>query len=201
MPLGDSITQGDSDHNTYRRPLWLSLNADGHDVDFVGSRRSHHRGDPPRSDFDRDHEGHWGIRVDEVLRDIVRWTRAAQPDIVLVHLGSNDIFQDQPIDETLGELEELIERIRSVRPDATILLAQIIPTRNAGVNRSIRGLNDRIPALAARTSTSDSPVLVVDHFTGFDADTQTYDGVHPNPDGEIHLSDRWLDVLNELLTE
>ena len=45
----------------------------------------------------------------------------------------------------------------------------------------------------------DSPVIVVDHFTGFDAATQTYDGVHPNADGEIHLSDRWLAALEDVL--
>ena len=192
MPLGDSITQGDSDHNTYRRPLWKSLQTEGYNVDFVGSLRVNHRGPPPSDDFDRDHEGHWGWRVDEILGDIHRWAEEHQPDVVLVHLGSNDVFQRDSLESTL---DELIDAVREVQPQATFLLAQIIPTDSSAANTRIRNLNARIPELAAAKSTAMSRVLVVDHFTGFDPLSQTYDGVHPNADGEIHLSDRWLETL------
>lgn len=199
MPVGDSITQGDSDHNTYRRPLWKSLEAKGYRVEFVGSLRTNHRGAPPLDDFDRDHEGHWGWRTDEVLDRIRGWVAASQPDVLLVHLGSNDVFQGESIDSTLAELSEMIDAVRESRPRATFLLAQIIPTATGRANATIRELNSRIPEIAASRSTPDSRVIVVDHFTGFDAARQTYDGVHPNPDGEIHLSDRWLEVLEEIL--
>ena len=133
MPLGDSITQGDSDHDTYRRPLWKSLEGDGYDVDFVGSLRRHHRGTAPHTDFDMDHEGHWGWRVDEILDRIRDWLEAHEPDVVLVHLGSNDVFQRQSIESTIVELRQLIDTIHGVRPEATILLAQIIPTTTCRV--------------------------------------------------------------------
>ena len=200
MPLGNSITQGDADHNTYRRPLWKSLEADGYDVDFVGSLRAHHRGPSPRADFDRDHEGHWGWRVDEILDRIRGWVEDSEPDILLIHLGSNDVFQGEDIESTLHELAELIDAVRESRPEATFLLAQIIPTAMVNTNARIRELNARIPELAASKSSSTSRVVVVDHFTGFDATRQTYDGVHPNADGEIHLSDRWLAALEDVLT-
>ncbi len=200
MPLGDSITQGDSDHDTYRRPLWKSLRAEGYNVDFVGSLRVNHRGPPPSDDFDLDHEGHWGWRVDEILGDIRRWVEEHQPDIVLVHLGSNDVFQRQSLESTLDELGELIDTVREIRPQATFLLAQIIPTDSAAANARIQNLNARIPALAIAKSTPISRIFVVDQFTGFDPVSQTYDGVHPNPDGEIHLSDRWLQTLLEVLS-
>ena len=91
--------------------------------------------------------------------------------------------------------------MRESRPRATFLLAQIIPTTMGRANTSIRELNARIPEIAASRSTPDSRVIVVDQFTGFDAPRQTYDGVHPNPDGEIHLSDRWLEVLEEIVPQ
>ena len=200
MPLGDSITQGDADHDTYRRPLWKSLEADGFNVDFVGSLRAHHRGPPPRDDFDRDHEGHWGWRVDEILDRIRGWAEAAEPDVILIHLGSNDVFQGESIDSTIDELGELIDAVRASRPEATFLLAQLIPTSMANANAGIRELNARIPELAKARSSATSRVIVVDQFTGFDASRQTYDGVHPNPDGEIHLSDRWLEALESVLS-
>ncbi len=199
MPLGDSITQGDSEHNTYRRALWKSLEAEGYRVEFVGSLRAHHRGAPPLDDFDRDHEGHWGFRTDEVLDRIRAWVIESEPDVLLIHLGSNDVFQGESIDTTVSELSEMIDAVRESRPRATFLLAQIIPTTTGGANASIRVLNARIPEVAASKSTPASRVIVVDQFTGFDATRQTYDGVHPNPDGEIHLSDRWLEALEEIL--
>jgi lysophospholipase L1-like esterase len=199
MPLGDSITQGDSDHNTYRRPLWKSLEVEGFRVDFVGSLRAHHRGAPPLDDFDRDHEGHWGWRADEVLDRIRGWIAESEPDVILIHLGSNDLFQNESIESTLSELSEIIDAVRETRPEATFLLAQIIPTTTRAANARIFDLNARIPELAASKSKPSSRVIVVDQHSGFDAARQTYDGVHPNPDGEIHLSERWLEALEEIL--
>ena len=193
MPLGDSITQGDSYHDTYRRPLWKTLRSEGYDVDFVGSLNTNYGGPPPHSDFDLDHEGHWGWRVDQILAPLRSWLEAAEPDFLLVHLGSNDLFQRQDLESTLDELRRLIEITGEVRPEATILLAQILPTTIEAVNDRIARLNARITALAGPR------VIIVDAFTGFDPERMTYDGVHPSPDGEIHLSDVWLESLLRLL--
>jgi acyl-CoA thioesterase-1 len=199
MPVGDSITQGDSEHNTYRRPLWKLLESEGHRVDFVGSLRRHHRGAPPLDDFDRDHEGHWGWRTDEILDRVRGWAVEHEPDVLLIHLGSNDLFQGESIDSTLSELAEIIVAVRESRPRATFLIAQIIPTTSGGATARIRELNARIPALAATATSETSRVIVVDQFAGFDAAHQTYDGIHPNQGGEGHLAERWFDALEEVL--
>jgi lysophospholipase L1-like esterase len=112
-----------------------------------------------------------------------------------VHLGSNDLFQRQDLESTVEELRRLIEITGEVRPEATILLAQIIPTTTEAVNDRIARLNARIAALAGPR------VILVDAFTGFDPVRMTYDGVHPNADGEIHLSNVWLETLLPLLAE
>jgi lysophospholipase L1-like esterase len=194
MPLGDSITQADSEHDSYRRPLFKSLELEGRSVDFVGSLSSNYRGGPPRTDFDLDHEGHWGWRVDEILEDVRRWVLEEEPDVLLVHLGSNDVFQDQSASSTLDELSRLIDVVREARPDAAFFVARIIPTTNASRNRNLRELNASIASLASK-STERSKVTIVDHAAGFDPARMTYDGVHPNAAGEIHMADRWLDAL------
>jgi hypothetical protein len=199
MPLGDSITQADAEHDSYRRPLWRALRAAGRSVDFVGSQRAHHRGGPPNPDFDLDHEGHWGWRVDEILERLPRWVADHEPDVLLVHLGSNDLFQGESVESTLGELEALVAAVRAVEPEAVLLLAQILTTTTEAANRRIRELNARLPDLAARLTTPASPVLVVDHASGFDPARMTYDGVHPNLEGEAHMAERWLDGLAEIL--
>jgi hypothetical protein len=103
MPLGDSITQGY--HDSYRRHLWSALIRAGFVVDFVGSMTHGYGTDAQTEDFDRDHEGHWGWRTDQVLAHIDTWAARAKPDIVLVHLGTNDIGVGQEIDETAREIE------------------------------------------------------------------------------------------------
>ncbi|HXV61265.1 MAG TPA: SGNH/GDSL hydrolase family protein, partial [Vicinamibacteria bacterium] len=175
MPLGDSITQADSEHDSYRRPLWRSLEASGHSIDFVGTQTSNHRGGPPHRDFDLDHEGHWGWRVDEILESFPGWVETHRPDAILVHLGSNDLFQRQSVESTVEELSRLVDIASASEPSPVIFLAQIIPTTTESANRRIRELNAQIARLASHPS-----VRIVDHYTGFDGARLTYDGVHPN---------------------
>ena len=72
MPLGDSITQGRA--NRF----------------YVETA--------PTEGFDHDHEGHWGWRAEEVLARIGEWAGEAKPDVVLIHLGTNDIGNGQGIE-------------------------------------------------------------------------------------------------------
>jgi lysophospholipase L1-like esterase len=198
MPLGDSITQGNTQTDSYRRQLWKLFQDARLDVDFVGSERDNNGGPPPSNDFDRDHEGHWGWRADEVLGSIEGWARSAQPDVVLIHLGSNDVFADQSNSGTLQELGAIVERLRAANPAVRVLLAQIIPTSRPGRDPQIVDLNAAIPALAARLSSVGSPVVSVDHYTGFDPARETRDGTHPNAAGETKMANRWFEAYRRL---
>lgn len=198
MPLGDSITQSDSEHDSYRRPLFHALTEarSGAPVDFVGSLSTNHRGAPPRPDFDLDHEGHWGWRVDEILERLPGWLEAHRPDVVLVHLGSNDIFQREPNDETVRELSALVDTVLAAEPSATILVAKIISTTTPAANARILDFNARLSGLETQYR---GAVRLVDHHTGFVAERMTYDGVHPNEEGERHMAERWLEALEAAL--
>ena len=199
MPLGDSITQADSQHDSYRRPLWLKLKSSGFDVDFVGRQTSHHGGPPPNQDFDMDHEGHWGWRTDEVLDRVGEWAHAETPDVVLIHLGTNDVLQSQSTSSTIDELGQIIDQIRTANPNVSIILAQLIPVDNLSRNAAIRSLNNEILILAGSKDIENSPVRVVDQFSGFDPKLDTYDGLHPNPTGEEKMAQNWFSALEKML--
>jgi acyl-CoA thioesterase I len=198
MPLGDSITQADAQHASYRRMLWRLLQDGGFRADFVGSQREGFGGGPPSLDFDQDHEGHWGFRVDEILVGLEGWAGAAQPDIVLVHLGTNDVLQGQSIPGTTAELESVIRRLQAVNARVTVLIAQVIPSAAAPAN-SIETLNAGISGIAARTRTAQSVVIAVDQASGFDSSEDTYDGIHPNERGERKMAEVWFRVLRGIL--
>jgi parallel beta-helix repeat protein len=197
MPLGDSITSMYTDHDSYRRPLWFMLQNGGFNVDFVGSQSLNKNGPPPHPDFDMDHEGHSGWRADHMLAQVDAFAGAYQPDIVLIHLGSNDVFEYQSNSGTIAELGQIIDKLRLANPNVKILLGQIIPSIYEA--SAIVDLNQRMPALAASKNTPQSPVVVVDHWTGFSLSQDMYDGVHPNDAGDQKMADRWYAALVNFL--
>ncbi|HEY9824154.1 MAG TPA: SGNH/GDSL hydrolase family protein [Stenomitos sp.] len=199
MPLGDSITQGNKAQNSYRRSLWRMLKQAGYAVDFVGSQQTNHEGPPPIPDFDLDNEGHWGWRIDEILTQLPTWARQARPDIVLVHMGTNDLAQQQDPAQTIAELKQVVQNLRQANPRVKILMAEIIPL--VGNNDRFAAFNQQVRQLAQSLSTSKSPVITVDQFTGFQAEAgkDTFDGCHPNDSGEQKMATRWFTALRSLL--
>ncbi len=196
MPLGDSITQGPADIDSYRRPLWERLKKTNARIDFVGSMKTNYPyTGSAHSDFDMDHEGHWGWRADEVLAKIDGWAEHAAPDIVLVHLGSNDILQKQKSEDTIEELKQIIIALRKHNPRIKILLAQLIPIASKTANIRIQELNGLLPDMAQSITTDDSPVHIVNQHEGFDAFKDTYDGIHPNESGIEKMAQKWYKAL------
>ncbi|WP_266203034.1 GDSL-type esterase/lipase family protein [Pontibacter kalidii] len=230
MPLGNSITQGDGKYPSYRYELWKMLLDAEVDFEFVGSHDENKYGENPPvkgtvykgKTYTNRNEGHWGWRVDEILngksgeqdkRRLSQWLNTYTPDIVLMHLGTNDMFQNQEVEETIGELREVVLQIRADNPDVVIFMAQLIPA-DEGVghvqaNENINNLNARIPALAEELTTLRSPVILVDQNTGFDAtwnpnsvegQGDTHDGLHPNFIGERKMAQRWYEaIMNEVI--
>jgi acyl-CoA thioesterase-1 len=195
MPLGDSITESTKGLNSYRYYLWHLLLNKGYRIDFVGSRHGVGGGPPANADFDMDHEGHSGLRADEILARIQAWASAASPDIVLVHIGTNDLCQRQSVASTTGEIGDIIDVLRMVNPRVGVLLAQLINSSNCPPS----ALNATLPALVGDKNSPDSSIVLVDQYSGFDPGTMTYDGTHPNVIGDSRMADRWFEKLTPLL--
>jgi Ca2+-binding RTX toxin-like protein len=213
VALGDSITHADQGRNSYRRDLWNQLVEAGYLIDFVGTQSTTQKGTPfPDVTFDPDHDARWGWRTDEVLNGrnsqleegkLADWLTHYTPDAALVHLGSNDVFQGNSSDGTIEELRQVIQTLRADNPKVVIFLAQIIPSLNTDQtissqtrNERIIELNNLIPGLVESENSAESPVILVDQFTGFDAITDTYDGIHPNEVGEAKMAANWFAALS-----
>jgi CSLREA domain-containing protein len=195
MAMGDSITQGMGDHPSYRRALAQDLESEGYAVDFVGTRTDVFAPSGAPTDFDRDHEGYYGWRTDEVLGEIDDILAANVPDIVLLHIGTNDLIQGQSVASTLDDIEALIVAFRSANPNVIVFLAQVIPSDVNG--SAIPDFKIAVEFLARDLHTFTSPVVAVDQHSGFDTALHTHDGVHPNAVGEQRMADVWRAALAE----
>ncbi|KOV90057.1 cellulase family glycosylhydrolase [Nocardia sp. NRRL S-836] len=191
MALGDSIT---GSPGCWRALLWKHLQDTGHTgVDFVGSLPASGCG----FTYDGEHEGHGGILATNIVRDnqLPGWLSSARPDVVLMHLGTNDVWNNIPAQTILSAYTTMLGQMRASNPAVKLVVAQIIPMNPSGCSacgQRVVELNNAIPAWARANSTAASPITVVDQWTGFSTATDTTDGVHPNSTTGIQkIEARW----------
>jgi len=203
MPLGDSITAGPG---CWRAILWHDLQTNGYtDIDFVGSQPD--GGCNYGYTYDGDNEGHGGYSATGIAQNnqLPPWLAAANPDIVLMHLGTNDMWGGSiPVSSVLAAYTTLIGQMRANNPKMKILVAQIIPMNPPSCPTcaaEVQSLDQAIPGWAAGLTTAQSPIIVVDQWTGFDDSTDTVgDGVHPNDAGFAKMAARWYPPLAQVLS-
>ncbi|WP_133272943.1 GDSL-type esterase/lipase family protein [Hymenobacter radiodurans] len=134
-----------------------------------------------------------------LLAESRQWALDYQPDIVLLHAGTNDCFAKQPVEEIRDNLGRIIDELRKGNPRVKVLLAQLIPSAPpyADLNPKITALNALLPALARVKTSTQSLVVVVDHNSGFsqEAGVDLHDGLHPNAQGEAKMAARWYQAL------
>jgi lysophospholipase L1-like esterase len=226
MSLGDSITDGVLSGGTppapervgYRRRLLNDLSANGFHVDFVGSRSGGQAANPPIRD--PHHEGHPGFTAADIagvdgdpdLANVYTWLTMNPADVVLLHIGTNQINRDGIDAETraeqVGEILNEIDRWeRDNATPVTVFLALIIDRSNEDgsfPNPRVDEYNQRLTNLAASRSQDD--IIIVDQHDTLDTtcddgdcdyalqpDNMQY--VHPNQGGYNKLSEVWLSGL------
>jgi lysophospholipase L1-like esterase len=209
MPLGDSITQA----SCYRARLWQKLQQAGKtNFDFVGTQTSSGCG---ISGYDPQHEGHGGYLVTNLtgsmLGELRTWITTNTPDLVLFHFGTNDAWNNIAPQTILSSFGTVVDELRARNPNVWVLVAQIIPMNPVNTascmtcactacGGRVQTLNSMIPSWAASKSTAASPVLVVDQWTGYDANADSNgDGVHPSETGGSEkMATRWFNAVSPL---
>jgi acyl-CoA thioesterase I len=92
-----------------------------------------------------------------------------------------------------------VTQVRMVNPRVVYLAAQHTPQGSADNVKDVVTLNAAMVPWAAGITTADSPVVLVDLFTGIDQKVDMSDGTHLNVSGSEKVSDRWLAVLVPML--
>ncbi|MFT3702834.1 MAG: GDSL-type esterase/lipase family protein [Agriterribacter sp.] len=218
--LGNSITNGTNKYNSYRRDLWKLLHRANYNFDLVGSWSKHHMGgDVPDPDFDMDHDGHSGWTFAEMFQppswdsargNIKEWLTQYTPDIVLIELGTNDVFQCRKTADMITDLDKLVKLLRSKKSGVKIFVAQIPPLGDQWATKKLCGdsvmydtrihqLNKAIAIFVKKVNTSKSPVVAVDQYTNVTPSTMMYDDIHPNDAGEKVMAEKWYTAIHGYL--
>ena len=227
MPLGDSITEGvaeiptspdqniseypvsngltlTDDKIAYRGELWDLLKAGNYEIDFVGSKNT--GSSYPTTDFDTDHEGHGGFSTTNIKDNIVGYLDNNTPDIVLLHIGTNNMTL-----AAVDDVESILTTIFTKNANAKVFVARIIENeRGTGLTRvTTTDFNDAVAAMVG-THVNTASIQMVNMQTGaglvydpaglpndmqpFHADDNISD-YHPNAKGYAKMATKWYDAL------
>ncbi|URD51102.1 GDSL-type esterase/lipase family protein [Chroococcidiopsis sp. CCNUC1] len=200
MPLGDSITYGfvsdvNPDSGGYRLKLSELLQANGISIDFVGSLSN-----GPTTLRDKDHEGHGGWTIDQIDGKVNEWLNTAQPDVVLLTIGTNDTYGDS-VGQMSQELSNLIDKIVQYSPDTYVFVATIPPTNNQERVQKIAEYNAAIPGIVEQKLAEGKKVKFVDmsSLTTDDISRPPDDnGLHPTTTGYSKIASLWYEALQDL---
>lgn len=195
MPLGDSITYGvhSSTGAGYRLPLWTALKAQGAHIDFVGSMSS------GPNNFDVDNEGLPGWKIRQIAANVVGWLKDYKPQIILLHIGTNDFIKNDDPAHAPARLESLIDQITSTLPGVTLIVAQIIPLPlSAKLNAEVVTYNQAIPGIVQAEIARGKHIQYVDMYHAV-APGLLPDHIHPNDLGYNLMANVWEKALIPLL--
>ncbi len=194
MPLGDSITDGTGYDGGYRVQLFARAIADDKNITFVGSL-SNGPDQIDGVDFPQSHEGHFAWTINQVDGLIPDPALGPEPHIVLLHLGTNDVNQNQ-VSGAADRLGSLIDQIVERLPDTLIVVAKIIPEPSQA--NGIDTYNAAVPGVVQSRIDQGKHLLLIDQFTGFPT-SELGDGVHPNQAGYERMGNVWYEAIKDYL--
>ncbi|MCK6561741.1 VCBS repeat-containing protein [candidate division KSB1 bacterium] len=191
MPLGDSITEGEksSDGAGYRSALYHRLTDFGSRFDFVGSL-NYGTGFP-----DTEHEGHPGWSANQILGNLTTFLTQAQPQAVLLHIGTNDISGGNSAEQVVSEIAAIVDQTLGFDPGLRLFLSTLVPRTDANepVNAEV---NAQLPALVNARASAGHRIYLVDNYAAFLANPNwatdwMADRLHPNDSGYALMSAQW----------
>ena len=212
MPLGDSITKGVETYTgvagpaepaqvAYRARLHQLLTQGNYQFDFVGRESN----GAAAGLTDPEHEGWGGFDTNQIVNEALSPALTANaPDVVLVHLGTNDINDDRSGTPSATPMQNLLSAARTWSTNnqpMQVVVARIINFRTgeAGADK-VAVLNDAVTAMinqnfatpgALKVSQADFQSKTID-MTPAPADVT---GLHPSRTGYDQMGQIWFDAL------
>jgi lysophospholipase L1-like esterase len=205
MPLGDSITFGtaSADGAGYRLELFRHAVADEHAVTLVGRVQAGPTTNVEGQAFPRNNEGYPGIQIQPLAGMVDAAVAAADPDIILLHIGTNNLYQGMG-PAVPGQLEDMLDQIVEAAPDALVVVAQITPLGGQFGANGVDQYNATMPAMVQERVDAGQHLLLVNMNAAFRAANANVagllaDGIHPNATGYGIMADTWYTAIESVL--
>ncbi|MBN1392538.1 MAG: hypothetical protein JW947_07025 [Sedimentisphaerales bacterium] len=202
MPLGDSITVGvgSTSFNGYRKPLYEAMVTNGYNFDFVGTQNNGDFSDPQ-------HEGHsgWHAEKPDTIYDIndqvYGWLVAYPADIVLLHIGTNDISSGG---QNANEVSNILDEIDRFSIDIKVILALIVNRRkdaSASLQQATTQFNVDVNNMAQNRIAAGDDIAIVNMESALDYNIpgDMYDTLHPNDSGYSKMANVWFNMLDSII--
>jgi lysophospholipase L1-like esterase len=208
MPLGDSITKGagSSFDNGYRKPLYQKLTNDGYVINFIGTQTAGDFADP-------NHEGHSSYHAkdpiyNDIYDNVYDWLVANPPDIVLLHIGTNDISHSSEDPNEISDILDEIDRYEyDYDTEVLVFVARIVTF--GGFEETVTTFNDGVQAMVMdRINDPNNPAYPdriippnsIDMENALDYPADFYNSAHPNDSGYAKMADVWYNAIVNSLT-
>jgi lysophospholipase L1-like esterase len=194
LSLGDSISSG-----TYQNELQDILGIG--EFDFIGSKKTNNYFFP----YDIDHEGNPGYRtsqieslLDNYLITYMTTEISTAENIVLLHIGTNDITSTIPTNEIVDNVEDIIDIINSFNSSISVYVALIIPR----IGATHETYNTALNTMLENYQITKTNLYIVDMNSAFVNDTFNdcnsnweencmLDTLHPNILGQTTMAKQW----------
>jgi len=189
LALGDSLTWGIGYEGGYRVALFELARGDGKNITFTGSLQSGPllAGGVP---FPRHHEGRSGWRIEAVTATVPRPALTTLPHIVLLHVGTNDVYARESPEQMADQLEALLDRLELAAPQALIAVAQIVPLTDPALRDRAAHYNTELSQRVGARRSRGEHLILVDQFSQFPSALLS-DGVHPTRAGYERMARAW----------
>jgi len=202
MPMGDSITDGSSNDSPdgvggYRGALYTLLTNAGYNVQSVGTLTINSQLLP---DIQKPHEGHSGWRIDQLYDNVIGWfgAIAADPDVILLHIGTNDFGQNFDIVNAINRLDALITRMTQARPYAHIIVTNLMVRDAAHYNDIQTYFNPFVQDTVNNHANNGERVTFLDMNSVVPLSDMP-DQLHPNQTGYNKMAAAWLPAIQAVI--
>jgi len=196
LPLGDSLTKGQAVHSTvgaYRGPLYTMLTNRGYNVDYVGTQVKNSIGVP-----DKEHEGVGGVTISYVSENIGEILKEIEvPDIILLHVGTNDFGKEIDIFTAIDRYEKLITKISRISPTSNIIATSLLVRNDEVYDQIQRLFNNFIEDTILQQAAKGIKVTYL-NMNKIVKKEQLVDGIHPNKEGYRDMATAWLGAIQEI---
>ena len=200
MPLGDSITYGTPIPGGYRNPLYHALTNLGYNVNFIGTQNGNATNALPEIY----HEGHGGWKISDpsigLYENILGWFASiADPDVILLHIGTNDSGGGTTFTNAIDRLDALITRMAVAKPNAHIIVTSLMKRTGSNYTAITNYFNPFVPGKCAAQAALGRRVTFLDMHAYLEL-TDMSDGLHPNAGGYMKMANAWVPAITNVIS-